>query len=360
MILNKKILHLSLVHFVRSFLLKPFYTLNLVSPKPIQVTLGITLSCNARCKQCDIWKINRNKKRELSAEEWKKIIVKLKAWLGTYYLCFVGGEVTLRKDLPELIKFSSDLGLPTAVGTNLLLKDKNQLLKIINSWPDRIIVSLDGISPTTHDYIRGRKGAFNTVMRNINFIKKKNKKLRIKISTIIFKNNLDEIEELIKWVYDNGLDEITFQPLVYSYNFPEKWNSNWYRKNPLWPDNKNKIKRTINKIIHMKKEGYRIANSIKQLKLMKEYFLNPNNELDNIECACYKNLIILPRGRIILCNSISIGSRENILTDDIGRLWNHKSKNLVKKIKKCKEPCILLNCNFEDGIKTNIEKFFRY
>lgn len=55
--------------------------------------------------------------RELATDEWKSIIKK--AWYaGIPHIVFTGGEPTLRKDLPELIRYCEELGQVTGLLTN--------------------------------------------------------------------------------------------------------------------------------------------------------------------------------------------------------------------------------------------------
>jgi MoaA/NifB/PqqE/SkfB family radical SAM enzyme len=74
-------------------------------PKPSNVLFNITFRCNLKCKHCDIWKDKSGK--ELSTEEIKEIIDKLKNWLEYFRLHFSGGEPLVRKDIFEIIKYCS-------------------------------------------------------------------------------------------------------------------------------------------------------------------------------------------------------------------------------------------------------------
>ena len=351
----KKILHLSLIN-LKYYLFKPLYKTKLILPKPTQVKLNVNLECNSLCKQCNFWKYKKNKKNNLLTQDYKKIILKLKKWLGNYILVFTGGEPTLREDLPELINYASNLGILTILSTNLIVK-KEFLLKIINSGLDIIDVSLDGINSKTHDYIRGKKGAFNKVIENIKFIKRKNPYLKIRISTIILKNNLNELEKLIKWVKKENLQSNNFQGLyVIKKNSKIQDKLDFHNKSHLWPDNLKEVNKTIENIIFMKKKGYNISNSIKHLNLMKIYFENPKNlRFIKHKCGINQRLLIAPNGDIKICNLLT-KTLGNLLTDNIKLLWKNKYKEIIKKTKKCKKPCILFNCNFEEPIQTKIKK----
>src|SRR5690606_41206113 len=55
---------------------------------------------------------------ELTAEEWKGVLAKLKRWLGPFNLTFTGGEPFLRKDILDIFRFAADNGIMTTVVSN--------------------------------------------------------------------------------------------------------------------------------------------------------------------------------------------------------------------------------------------------
>ena len=69
---------------------------------PVQVTLFVTSRCNIRCKMCFYWEPVENKStHEISLDEIEKIS---KSMPNFFWLLVGGGEIFVRKDLPEIIK----------------------------------------------------------------------------------------------------------------------------------------------------------------------------------------------------------------------------------------------------------------
>ncbi len=327
-------------------------------PKPSQVCIFITQACNAKCKKCTFRKSERYKNDGLTTEDYKKIILKLKRWLGPYSLFISGGEPTLRDDLPEIIKFASNKGILTNLSTNLLLDDKLKLLKIIDANPDFIIVSLDGANPRTHDESINKKGSFHQVIKNIRLIKKKNPKIRIRIATVIQKNNLNELKNLVRLVHKESLYDIYLQAVIPpGLTNQQNWTTQLC-KYSLFPQNNFKIKKSINQIISMKKRGYKINNSVRHLKVIRDFLINSTERIENMECNLYKTLRIGTQGQILLCRGISepLG---NILKDNLNTVWKRECSNILKKSKECNKPCKIIGGNFYEGFFFKLSKFFK-
>lgn len=323
-----------------------------VLSKPSYVNLWITSLCNLKCKQCYIWK---NKKKYLETEKIKKIIKDLRKWLGPFHLSFSGGEPLLRKDMPELIKLSSRLGIMTNLITNGTLLNKEMADQLSESKLDLLTISLDGINEITHDYIRGVKGTYKKVIKNINYSKEK---LQIKIATLLLDNNLKEAPSLIEWSKKNNLFGIEFQAFQPPFG-NKRYNPSWYKTNEFWPRNNQKINYIFDSLLEMKKEGYPILNTAPHLKFIKEYYKNPTQKFSKITCgANTKNLKISEKGELILCRfQPSLGYLTNI---NIQSIWESKETLKIRNsIKKCKKTCSLINCNFDKGLIAKTYQFFR-
>ena len=91
--------------------------MNKLPEKPEQITFDITDRCQMQCVTCSKWNTTPADvmSKELSTDEWKKILDDLKAWLGEgYWFCFSGGEPFLRQDIFELSDYAHKLGFKVA------------------------------------------------------------------------------------------------------------------------------------------------------------------------------------------------------------------------------------------------------
>ncbi|MFH0832608.1 MAG: radical SAM protein [Candidatus Aenigmatarchaeota archaeon] len=321
--------------------------------KPSRILIDLTYDCNLRCRNCDIWKLKKILKNidhtELSAEELKGLILYFKKWLGTSFITLSGGEPMLRKDIFELINCASGTGITNLI-TNGTLLDRDDF-EILNTNLDMLTISLDGITPKTHDYLRGKKGTYNKIMSNIEQISEISHNKKIKIATVLMGYNSCEIVDLIKWAKSNYFG-ILFQQL--SPNFGRiNEDELWYEKNKFWPDDCNEMSELIDEIISMKKR-YPIQNSTKHLLLMKEYFRNPRTT--SINCSIWKNFKILANGRVLYCPRYDIIG--NMKKQNPRDVWfSEKGIRQRRLIKNCKSGCAILNCNYDYDLKDKISIF---
>ena len=89
--------------------------------KPQQITFDITDRCQMQCVTCSKWKTVSADvmQKELTTEEWKKVLSDLRNWLGEgFWFCFSGGEPFLRQDIFELADYAHSLGIKVASMTN--------------------------------------------------------------------------------------------------------------------------------------------------------------------------------------------------------------------------------------------------
>jgi len=97
-------------------------------PDSYCLMVHLTLRCNMCCSYC-IQNFDRNRqhydiKEELTTQEWIDGINKFSGKLIT----LSGGEVTLRKDLPEIIQGIKNFST-IHLGTNLLINPKEYINK---------------------------------------------------------------------------------------------------------------------------------------------------------------------------------------------------------------------------------------
>ncbi len=125
--------------------------------------LYLTNGCNLRCKHCYM-ESKTPKSNELTTEEIKELLVSF-AEYGGKNVNLSGGEITLRKDLIEIIDIAVGLGLKTKLYSNgTLWTDElvTKLKSINNSFSEHSInvqISIDGFSEESNAKIRG-KGSF--------------------------------------------------------------------------------------------------------------------------------------------------------------------------------------------------------
>jgi len=321
-----------------------------VVPKPLYVGFSVGTLCNFRCRHCDLWRIPTNPKKYLKTAQIIKILKNLRNWLGPFRLTFTGAEPLLRKDILEIVSFAAKNDIETILTTNGWFIDQKLAKKIVKSGLDMIAISLDGALPKTHDFLRGKKGSCQKAVESLNFLVKARKdksKPHIYINTVIMADNLEELVDLVRLAKKKGIDGIRFEALESKYLFGDsEYNPNWFKDNPLWPGNTKKVKLVINGLIKLKKQGYPVKNTFKELEDLKSYYKDPA-EIAKRYRFCFtgvRNFAIDEYGDVKLCFGMEpVG---NILKQKPEDIWYGKEANkLREEIRNCRRYCRILPCN---------------
>jgi len=136
----------------------------------IRAILAVTYRCQAKCAHCGSAKLYRKDKKEMSTEQLKDVIRQL-AEIGVESVSFFGGEPLLRKDLLELVKYVSDLGMGAILETNALALDKEMVTSLKEAGLNTATISIDSANPEKHDRLRGIPGLFDKMIKAVKHCK---------------------------------------------------------------------------------------------------------------------------------------------------------------------------------------------
>lgn len=178
-------------------------------PNNYQASFEITNYCNLRCQHC----CNDSavgKSDYLSREEIFDLVDDLKS-INVTSMYITGGEPTLHPDFLDIAKYINSRGMTMVLATNGY--DISKQLGIIKenvSHPAGVFVSLDGLGPV-HDEFRGTDKAFSNAVSSIKMLLKNN--IPVRVSSVIWSKNIDQLEELIKFVKSLGVYHLHFSTL---------------------------------------------------------------------------------------------------------------------------------------------------
>ena len=177
-------------------------------------TFFVTYRCNASCQFCDLPQRYKLLGKELDTDRMKEILDQFRD-LGTSGVGFTGGEPLVRDDIFELLRHSRRLGMHTHLNTNGLALDEKCVERLFEIDIDSINISLDGARSRTHDRIRKKAGLFDKIMNAIEMIKERQKDNHIELTlvSVINRDNIDEIGDLVELAEKVGVDSIGFMPV---------------------------------------------------------------------------------------------------------------------------------------------------
>jgi MoaA/NifB/PqqE/SkfB family radical SAM enzyme len=214
---------------------------------------------------------------------------------------------------------------------------KKELAKdIVDSGLGYIHVSVDGINSDTHDFIRGIPGVHSRAMRSLGYLREaaEGSGMSICLATIILKQNMYELIDLVHLVEEKGLDGIIFNPLSPTIDSDPEW----YKKTDLWFDDLDEINRVLDKLIELKKKGAKILNPPEQFEAMKRYFEKPYLTMPERCMVGITNLSITSDGYIHTC--FKMPPLGNVRETGFEDAWDsEKAKEVRRSIKNCNIHC---------------------
>lgn len=159
-----------------------------------------------KCTFCNIWRKNLFENEATTPQLEQRL---LECWdMGCSIVSFTGGEPLLRKDLGELLEFSSrKLGLFTGLVTNGILLDKK--LDALSKHVDSLAVSFDVNHKQIFNRTRG-VDAFEKVKKNIQHARRAG--VEIELLSVITKETFPYIDDTIEFAKSLELP-IHFSPV---------------------------------------------------------------------------------------------------------------------------------------------------
>jgi len=116
---------------------------------PWNVHIDLTYRCNERCVHCYL---DHHDHGEMTTREVKNVLDQL-ADAGALFLTFSGGEIFLRQDLFELIRYARGLNFDVSLKTNALLIDESRARKLRELDIRKIQISIYSADAAIHDAI---------------------------------------------------------------------------------------------------------------------------------------------------------------------------------------------------------------
>jgi radical SAM protein with 4Fe4S-binding SPASM domain len=178
---------------------------------PYLVSYAITRKCNLKCKHCYSDSADSPRPDELSTIEARGLLDDLAKW-GIRLLIFDGGEPLCRDDFFEIVRYASEKGMRTVVGTNGILIDAETADRMKSAGVQAVQISIDGANPATHDSFRGEEGAFHKAMQGVEACKKVG--LPFQLGMVIRRQSLPEISDMLKLAVESEANAAEFFDLV--------------------------------------------------------------------------------------------------------------------------------------------------
>ncbi|HEY7410713.1 MAG TPA: radical SAM protein [Vicinamibacteria bacterium] len=157
--------------------------------------LYLTHRCNLRCVYCNSPFM---KTPELTREQWLGVVDELAA-VGCRRVAILGGEPTLRPDLPDIVDRARGHGLSCALTSNGLLTPR--VMERLRGL-DTLVLSLDAPGPA-NDAVRGA-GVFEAVRAAIAAARRVG--VPVKLNAVLSARTAPCLDDLLAFAEAEGLD----------------------------------------------------------------------------------------------------------------------------------------------------------
>lgn len=162
-------------------------------PQPLWLLCELTYACPLQCPYCSNPVEMANAKKELSTEDWIRVLREARK-MGATQLGFSGGEPLTRPDLEELIAEARQLGFYTNLITSGVGMDEKRIKAFKEAGLDHIQVSFQASSEELNNFIAGTN-AFEHKKEMARLVKKYG--YPMVLCFVLHRKNEDQIRDIL-------------------------------------------------------------------------------------------------------------------------------------------------------------------
>ncbi|MCA8911772.1 MAG: radical SAM protein, partial [Planctomycetes bacterium] len=172
------------------------------SPYPVLSEVAITYRCNATCTfcyagcNCTVNPVGND--REMTLDEVKKVLHKIKNEAKVPSVSFTGGEATLRPELPDMIAYARSLGMRVNLISNGLRSTPEYTKTLAEAGLHSVQISIEGTTQEVHESITRIPTHFKRAVEGVHNYKAAG--VRVNTNTTITKTNLHDVVKFPEFV----------------------------------------------------------------------------------------------------------------------------------------------------------------
>ncbi len=182
-----------------------------------RVTIFLTYRCNLDCPYC---KTIARSEAELVARPQKRLtwdLERFERYLDEHegtpirHLHFTGGEATLLRTLPQMIRSAKARGVEqVSVTTNGTLSPQ-RYLELIDAGLDEVRVSIDAADPSLGEAMTGRTHAWSRAVETLAALgraRREGRRFFLIVNTVVGAANRGQLPELVSFLLALGPDDL--------------------------------------------------------------------------------------------------------------------------------------------------------
>ena len=179
---------------------------------PLAVLAELTHRCPLQCPSCSNPVELERGGAELTTVEWKRVLSEL-AEIGVLQIHFSGGEPTARKDLVELVRHATDVGLYTNLITSAVLLSKEKLIALADAGLCHVQISFQGSEQDVADRVAGLKDAHAKKIEAASWARELG--LPLTVNAVMHRQNLFRLADIIQMAVDLDADRLEVANVQY-------------------------------------------------------------------------------------------------------------------------------------------------
>jgi pyrroloquinoline quinone biosynthesis protein E len=166
---------------------------------PLAVLAELTHRCPLQCPYCSNPLELERGSNELTTGEWKRVLTEL-AQIGVLQIHFSGGEPTARKDLVELVRHATEVGLYSNLITSAVLLTREKLAALADAGLCHVQISFQGSEPEAANHVAGLKDAHAKKIEAAHWVRELD--LPLTVNAVMHRQNLSQLPDIIQMAVD--------------------------------------------------------------------------------------------------------------------------------------------------------------
>ncbi len=208
---------------------------------PTYIMFDITNVCNSKCIHCPhsvLYSLSNTRHAFLEFELFKKAIDECAGRYLQFVRITADGEPLLHRNLFKMIAYAAEKKVgPLGLTTNGSLMNADIAEKILESGLFMIDFSLDAMKEETYKIVRkglSFKKVINNIMRILDLRTKRNSPLKIMVSFVKQKENINDLEDF-KMFWEPLVDKVLIRELISNINLVDISQSKENSEAERWP-----------------------------------------------------------------------------------------------------------------------------
>ena len=179
---------------------------------PLAMLAELTHRCPLRCPYCSNPIGLARASAELDTASWKRVLGEAAA-LGVLQVHFSGGEPLVRRDLAELVRHASEVGLYGNLITSGIHVDAARLAELVEAGLEHVQLSFQDADIASGDRIAGFAGAQQYKRQAARLVREAG--LPLTVNAVVHRQNLDRLDAIIELAVALGADRLEVAHVQY-------------------------------------------------------------------------------------------------------------------------------------------------